>query len=122
MTYQLPLNDIQRIKIENIDLKTSGPVLLFTPKKLFVLLRTIILSTTLDGTPDGPMSSLGTNSPDYNDLEPAIGPGFIVQNNFYQYSQNFSIAVSDPIYFNIGTADTGSTTNLASIYLLGFYV
>ena len=122
MTYQLPLNKIQVIQVDNIDLKSMAQTLIFTPKKLFILIRTIIFSSTLDGTPDGPISSLGTNAPDYNNLEPSMGPVFEVQNDFYQYTQNFSEAVNAPIYLNIGTPDTGSTTNIASIYLIGFYI
>jgi hypothetical protein len=105
-----------------IDLKTTGSTLIFTATSNFIINYVSIYSSTLVGTPDFVGGSLGTNGPDYNNYS-AVAPTFTAQGEFYTYTLNFySLTAGSDFYLNVTTADTMSTTDLAIVYVQGFYV
>ena len=115
------------MKSSNIDFKTTGATLLFTPSADFVITAIYGIGVTIVGSPSGLSVNFGTNAASYDNFKSGSSTFPTTQGYVYgdvlggSLSQVPYITSGTGFYINVATADTGSTTNTQRIDVLGYY-
>lgn len=127
MAYNVPQSLIV-IKTVNVDLKTTGSTLLFTPTANFVITNLYFIGTTIVGSPNLVHASFGTNAATYNNFISDSTAFPTTQGYVYgevlggSLSQVPYIIASTGFYINVTIADTVGTTNSQRVDVLGYYI
>lgn len=108
----------------DIDLKTVGNTLVFTPSADFVVVSITPYAKTLAGTIGTPIVNIGNNGATYDNIISGITLS-TTQGNVYPYFNNADTPVmvaSSGIYVRVATADATATTNTQNFAISGYYI
>lgn len=114
------------IKSAEVSILTTGPKLLMTIDRDFVVLGVISVTISQVGAVPDSQSSIGYNSPNYDNVY-AGGLTFPEVNNQYNPitmpSADYDvIPAGTQVFLNVDSVDTGATTYNVRVVLSGFYL
>lgn len=125
MSYNLPKQLTVFPTLNLVNVLATGETTLFTPSHNFFIYNFYYTLVDLQGgTPTISNATLGYNSPTYDNIAPTLTFSFTSENETSLYPSPLSmnlIPAGSTLKVLVTVADTGPTTELYSINLVGFY-
>lgn len=114
------------IKSPLLNMLGGGERTVFTPARDFIIQGVLSYSVNVAGLANDSQSSIGFNSPAYDNVISA-GVNFPITNGEYTFgvlntSNNASLPSGTPLILNMTTPDSTATTFDVTVYITGFYV
>lgn len=126
MAYNTP-KEIVVISSTNIDLKSTGNTVIFTPHTKFAVIQINAFGVNLTGTIGAPSANFGWTAAAYSDLTSGFASFPLVTNNINgigipSIGEIPAIPAATAFRINITAADATATNNTQRIDILGYYL